>query len=160
MRSFVRLLLFAVFFSVGTASLATSVLCEDLLRYYNYKQLLTQAEQNLDKLKSLNKEYDTLLNNIQNDPNLLDRAAMAVLGQRPAEPNAVYPKASPEQLAAVKQALAEINESRLSKPAEPKWLKRIAEPSKRLTLFISGAALVLISFVCFGPAKTIRTEED
>ncbi len=160
MRSFIRLLLFAVFFSIGTASLATSVLCEDLLRYYRYKQLLAQAEQNLEKLKSLNKEYDALLENIQSDPNLLDRAAMATLGQRPAEPNAVYPKASPEQLAAVKQALAEINESRLSAPAEPKWLKRITEPSRRLTLFISGAVLVLISFVCFGPARTIRTEED
>lgn len=160
MRSFVRLLLFAVFFSVGTASLTTSVLCEDLLRYYRYKQLLTQAEQNLKKLKSLNKEYDALLENIQSDPNLPDRAAMAVLGQRSAEPNAVYPKASPQQLAAVKQALAEINESQLIEPAEPNWLKRIAEPPKRLTLFIAGAALVLISFVCFGPARTTRTEED
>lgn len=160
MRSFIRLLLFAVFFSVGTAGLTTSVLCEDLLRYYRYKQLLTQAEKNLEKLKSLNQEYDTLLKNIQSDPNLLDRAAMAVLGQRPDEPNAVYPKASPQQLAAVKQALAEINESQLIEPAEPKWLKRIAEPSRRLTLFISGGALVLISFVCFGPAKTVQTEED
>ena len=160
MRSFIRLLLFAVFFSVGTAGLATSVLCEDLLRYYLYKQLLAQAEQNLDKLKSLNKEYDALLKNIQSDPNMLDRAAMAVLGQRPDEPNAVYPKASPQQLAAAKQALAEINESQLEEPAEPNWLKRIVEPSKRLTLFISGAALVLISFVCFGPAKGAGSKSD
>lgn len=159
MRSFIRLLLFAVFFSVGTASLTTSVLCEDLLRYYRYKQLVARAERNLDKLESLNEEYDALLSNIQNDPNLLDRAAMAVLGRRPPEPNAVYPKASQQQLAAVEQMLTEINQSRLEEPAEPKWLKQLAKPSKRLAIFISGAALVLIAFVCFGPAGTTRNSE-
>jgi hypothetical protein len=39
-------------------------------------------------------------------------------------------------------------------PTIPVWLQRCSEPPKRITLFIAGASLVLISMVCFTSAET------
>lgn len=168
MQNFTKLLLFTLFFSIGAAALSIAVLYNDLLRYYHYKQLVEQAEQSLVELKAINEEYDELLNNLQSDPRMYDRAAMAVMGRHPNEPNAVYPKASPEQLAAAKQALAQASDKKYIEPEIPYWLKRIQQPQRRLALFLSGSALVLIAFLFFWPSKNqtvkntnlLRTEED
>lgn len=153
MHNFTKLIFFTIFFSIGTAALTTAVLYQDLLRYYQYNYLLRQAEQSLTNLKELNEEYEELLNNLQADPQMLDRAAMAVLGLKPDDPNSVYPKASPEQVAAAKQALSQASEDKFDQPQIPVWLERIGEPRKRLSLFLTGGALVILAFVGFGTFK-------
>jgi len=47
-----------------------------------------------------------------------------------------------------------VKEGELSyESAMPVWLNRCSEPGKRVVLFSSGVILVLVSLVCFGPAK-------
>jgi hypothetical protein len=146
-------LLFVVFFGIGTAALATSILYDDLLRYYRDKQLLMSAEETLNKLESLNADYDALLKQLEENPELLERIAPATLGTEHNDSNTAYPKVTAEQLDAARKVLAEDSRQQSSRAGVPEWIIRCSEPSRRITLFLAGALLILVSFICFGPAK-------
>ncbi len=158
-RNAIQAVLFVLFFSVGAASLSSSILCDDLVQYYQNKELPGQAQESLSRLRSLNADYDVLLARLEEDPNLFKRLVPATLGPDPNlhDPNTVYPRATAEQLAAARRALmAESNESGPGHAAGstmPEWLRRISEPRRRTMLFICGVVLILTSFVCFRPAK-------
>jgi len=144
------LVLFVLFFSIGAASLSSSILFDDLIKYYQNKQLLREDHESLDRLKSLNADYDVLLERLEEDPNLVvERLA-------PATPNMVYPRARSRQLAAARKALMEESNGQSAEVAMPQWLKRCSESRNRILLFVSGVVLVLISFVCFRPTE-LRT---
>jgi hypothetical protein len=165
-RNAIRAVLFVLFFSIGAASLSSSILCDDLVQYYQNKELLVQAQQSLSRLRSLNADYDVLLAKLEEDPNLFKRLAPATLGPDPNlhDSNTVYPRATAEQLAAAHRALmAEPNESAAGPAAGaamPKWLIRASEPRRRTMLFVCGVVLILTSFVCFRPAKQAVEEPD
>ncbi|UCC97720.1 MAG: hypothetical protein JSW66_17980 [Phycisphaerales bacterium] len=166
-RNVIRAVLFVVFFSIGTAALSSSILCDDLVRYYQNKELLTEAQESLNRLRSLNDEYDILLNRLKEDPNLIvERLAPATLGPDPNlhDPNTVYPRATAEQLAAARRALmTDTNEStrgRAPAQAMPRWLSRCSEPRRRIMLFVCGVVLILTSFVCFRPPKQTVENTD
>jgi hypothetical protein len=156
-QNILRMLLFVVFFSIGTAAIAASVLYDDLLGYYRNKQLLRSAEESLDKLESLNADYDALLKQLEEDPGVLRRLEPATLGVEPNEPNTVYPKVTAEHLDAARKVLAGDSNQRPSGAEVPEWIVRCSEPSRRIILFSSGAFLVLISFICFAPARQCPT---
>jgi len=152
----IRTFLFVVFFSIAAASLSVSILCDELLRYYTNRQLLEAAEGTLSRLESLNTDYDLLLQQLEEDPNLVRHIAPAALGAEAADGNAVYPRASAEQLAAARRALTEgSNRPRFigGEPMVPGWIIRCSKPTHRVVLFLAGAFLVLISFIWFGPAE-------
>jgi hypothetical protein len=149
----IRIILFLAFFSIGAAALGGSVLCDDLVRYFQNKQFLEGAQRSLDRLKSLNADYDALLSRLQEDPNLVKRIAPATLGAEHEEPNAIYPRATAAQLAIARKALAKVTGPDPTAPAMPEWLVRCREPRRRTTLFIAGTSLVLVSLLCFGPLK-------
>ena len=152
-NTILRTLLFVVFFSIGTSALAGSILCDDLLRYYRSKQLLRLAEESLNQLESLNADYDALLRQLEENPSLLERIAPATLGTEPADANTVYPKVTAEQLDAARKVLAKDLEQQQSRAEVPDWITRCSEPPQRIILFLAGAFLILISFICFGPAE-------
>ena len=149
----IRTVAFVVFFSVGAAVLSATTLCDDLLEYYYYKGLLAQAESHLKKLESLNTDYDTLLAQIEGNPKELARLAPATLGIEINEPNTAYPRATVSKLAAARRALAEEPNQITITQGVPPWLCLSCRWPRRHILFISGATLVLISFVFFGPTK-------
>jgi len=152
--------LFVVFFSIGAASLTISILCDDLVKYYRSKNDLVVRQQAVDKLKSFNADLDVLLEKLEEDPNNnAKRLAPAVLGTKPEDANAVYPRATPEQLAAARQALAQDPNNQSAAPKLPNWLTRCSEPSRRITLFIAGSFLILISFTCFTPPRQSKVKE-
>ena len=154
--------MFVVFFSVGAAALSVSVLCGDLLQYYHNKQLLKAAEDSLDQLESLNTDYDVLLQQLQEDPNLIKRIAAATLGIEQEDEDTIYPKVTPEQLDAARKALTEDSNQRLPESARggiPDWLTRCSEPRRRKMLFGAGAVLILVSLVWFGPVKQIDQQD-
>lgn len=171
-RNVIRAILFVVFFGIGAAALSGSILCDDLVQYYRNKQLLRAAHVSLERLKSLNTDYDMLLEKMEKDPNLVKRIARAILGPavlpETQEPNTVYPRATAELLAAARRVLAKgpnqpsVVGARHSRsaaltgepPVLPDWLSRCREPRAKIMLFLSGVALVLISFICFGPEKS------
>ena len=152
-RNFIRMILFVVFFSIGAASLGISILCDDIVQLYRNKRLLNVTQQSLNRLESLNTDYDVLLEQLEKDPNLIKRLAPATLRTKPEDANAVYPRATPEQLAAARKALAQDPNEQSEGPMLPNWLTRCSEPRRRITLFIAGSFLVLISFTCFAPTK-------
>ena len=66
----IRAILFVVFFSIGATTLTGAILCDDLLAYYQNKQILKTSRADADKLESLNTDYDVLLKQLHQDPNL------------------------------------------------------------------------------------------
>jgi len=147
------LVLFILFFSIGAASLSSSILCDDLIQYYQNKQYLREAQESLDRLNSLNADYDVLLERLEEDPNMvIERLAPATLGTKAEDPNTVYPRARSRQLAAARKALMEESNGQSDEAAMPQWLKRCSERRNTILLFVSGVVLVLISFVCFRPS--------
>jgi hypothetical protein len=160
-RKVIQAVFFVLFFSIGAASLSSSVLFDDLIQYYQNKQFLREAQKSLDRLKSLNADYDVLLERLEEDPNLVvERLAPATLGTKSVDANTVYPRARSRQLAAARKALMEESNGESTEAAMPQWLKRCSEPRNRILLFISGVVLVLISFVCFRPAKQTFEKEE
>ena len=151
-RKFIQAVLFFLFFSIGAASLSSSILCDDLIRYYQNRQLLKTTQNSLNRLESLNTDYDVLLKRLKEDPNLvIERLAPATFGTESEDPNTVYPRATSRQLAAAHKALMEESNRKPAEVAMPLWLRRCSEPRNRILLFVSGVVLVLISFVCFRP---------
>ena len=141
-----------VFFGIGAAALSGAIVCDDLLRHYQNRQLLRTAEENLERLTKLNADYDAVLRELKADPDVLKRLAPATLGTEPVDANTVYPRATAEQLAAARRALAKDTSGQPAAPQKTGWLERCSEPRRRIALFASGAFLILISFICFGPA--------
>ncbi|MHC4482126.1 MAG: hypothetical protein ACYSW4_01115 [Planctomycetota bacterium] len=158
-QNILRTLLFVVFFGVGAAALSGSILCDDLLQYYTNRQLLKSAEESLNRLKSLNADYDALLQQLRNDPNLVERIGHAILGTEPDDANTIYPEVTPEQLDAARRALMEDSDKQIPEPMIPAWLSRCRKPSRRIALFVAGAFLILISFICFGSGKQTGEKE-
>ena len=160
-QKIIRAVLFVLFFGAGAVSLSCSILCEDLAQYYLNKQLLHQSREYLNQLKSLNTEYDVLLEKWEQDPNfVVRRIARATFGpegvSEPQDPNTVYPRATAELLAAARKVLSDDTKPSVAEqtePAMPRWLVRCRKRPSRITLFICGVVLILTSFVCFRPAK-------
>jgi len=144
---------FVLFFSVGAAVLSATVLCDDLLDYYYNKSLLNQAEANLKKLETLGTDYDEVLGQLEGNPKELVRLAPATLGVEPNEPNTAYPRATADKLAAARRALMGEPNEVIADLGIPPWLGLCCQWPRRHILFISGATLVLISFIFFGPTR-------
>ena len=161
-RKVIQAILFFLFFSIGAASLSSSILCDDLIQYYQNKQLLRTSQKSLERLESLNMDYDALLRRLKEDPNLvIERLAPATFGAKAEDPNTVYPRAKSRQLAAARKALMEQSKGRPAGADMPQWLRRCSEPRNRILMFVSGVVLVLTSFVCFRPAeRTIDQQEQ
>ena len=165
-QNIIRKHIVMVFFGIGAAAMAASILCDDLTAYFRNRQLLKNAQESLEQLKSLNTDYDVLLSQLDADPNLFERIAPAALGIERQEPNTVYPSATVEQLAIARRALspaegrALAQNSKFPPEAGPVWLTRCSEPRRRVVLFFVGTGLVLISFVCFAPMKPAPAERD
>ena len=157
-QNVIRTILFALFFSIGAASLSCSLLCEDLAKYYRNKQLSEVAQQYLDKLESLNIDYDVLLSRLENDPNLIKRIAPATLGIEPEDANTIYPKPTNEQLAAARKVLEKNLSQQQNETVVPNWLIRCNELRNRIILFLAGTGLILTSFACFAPTQKIRDD--
>jgi len=155
-QNILRTILFALFFCIGAVGLSVSVLCEDLLRYHRNREALAQTEDNLQRLESLNENYEALLKQLREDPNLLKRLAPSTLKNDEAEPNTVYPELRPEMLEAARVALMEETDQ-IVEPAIPMWLARSSRQPHRTALFIAGAFLIIIAFVCF---TTSKQEQD
>ena len=159
-QNIIRVFLFVVFFSIGAAALSGSILCDDLLLYYHNKGLLKDEKELSSQLKSLNADYDALLQQLRDDPNLIKRIALVTVGKEAEDANTIYPKATAEQLAAARKALTEETGGEPAEETLPMWLTRCREPRRRTMLFFAGAGLILVSFICFGPAKEISRQDS
>lgn len=152
------MLLFAVFFGVGAAALGSAILCDDLIQYYTNRHLLHSVRTTMTQLESLNADYDALADQLEKDPNIVKRIAPVAVGAETSEQDTVYPKARAAELDAARKALTETSPQQDSEPAVPRWLSRCSPRRQRIALFLSGAFLVLVSFIWFGPRKPAGTK--
>ena len=105
----------------------------------------------------MNDDYDAVLEQLKQNPELIEKLAPAVLGTEPADSNdtTVYPKANADNLAVIRKILAEDVNTDSNTPAIPDWLERSSDPRRRIILFMAGACLILISFDCFAAVKQL-----
>ncbi len=158
-----QILLFTVFFAIGTAAVSIALLGGELLRYHQGKELLKKNELFLHRLEQINADYDALLKQLREDPDTVKRLAPATLGIEPADDKkAAYPKAKLEQLAAARKALMETAGLETAVPTENNWITRCSKWSSRIVLFLAGSGLIIISLVYFGPStgKTSLAENN
>jgi len=151
MQTTSRLVLFGVLFIIGATVVGVAALADDLILYYSHKQQLATAQRIVELLEKLNTDYDALLNQVQHDPNMLKRIAPATLGTSPQEPNTAHPAARIEELLAARQTLFVAAPPAEEPSMVPPWLVRCSRPGHRFGLFLSGAGLVVVAFICFGP---------
>ena len=146
---------FAVFFGAGAAALVLGILSEELVEHWRNRNTLAEVRGTLEKLRLLNEDYDELLAKIENNPELIERLAPAVLGTDSNEPNTVNPHFTPQQLDAARLALKNSGSRNLTERTKepPQWLLRSNEPRHRLAIVLAGAFLILVSFIWFGAAK-------
>jgi cell division protein FtsB len=156
----VRVFLFVLFFSIGAAVLSGSVLCDDLLAYYQNKRHLRQSEELLESLKALNTDYDALLRQLEDDPNFVRRIARATLGTEPEDEDTAYPEVTAEQLDAARKILTTGDQKQTEESGVPDWIIRCSQPPQRTALFVSGAFLILISFICFAPREKTSPDHE
>ncbi len=159
-QEFLKTVFFTVFFAIGAGALVLSLLSERLMVNYQNRQSLQQIHKNIDRLESLNNDYNALLINVEKDPNLLKRVATVTFGIEPNDPNTVYPKSELGQLNAARKALEEEANTVSQEPNIPSWLIRCSEHNKKLALFITGGFLILISFLCFRPGKAAASNKE
>jgi len=158
-QNILRTFLFIIFFGIGATALSGSILCDDLVRYYHNRHLLKAKPEGTNRLESLIADYDALLVQLEKDPNLVKRIAPATLGTKPDDEEAIYPKATEEQLNAARKVLVQDSNRQVNEPMIPVWLARCSKPPQRITLFLAGTSLILISFMFFGPAKRTSQSE-
>jgi len=157
-QNFLRNVLFMFFFAVGTAALSVSILSDMLVEHYKGKQVLEKMQLSVSRLKSLNEDYDALLKRLQSNPDAVELIVPATLGTEPNDANSVYPSATPQSLAAARKALMkDLQQQR--EDCLPVWLSRCSTGRYRKALFLSGTALILLSFVCFNHAKSESTKQ-
>jgi hypothetical protein len=152
MKKFVRFFWFVIFFSVGAGALSLSILATDLMHYYQNKHLLKQSQDYHSQLESLNTDYDILLQQLENDPNIIKRIAPATLGTGPADTESISPKITQQQLETAREVLKYADTKQDEQPPIPDWLQRTIDPRRRTVLFLAGAFLILIAFIWFGPS--------
>jgi hypothetical protein len=145
-----------LFFSVGLAAIAVSILADDLNQYYTIKIQLHNTQQTNEKLVKLIDGYGEMIGSIESDPHIVERLATVTLGVEPNEAQTAFPKASRQELIAAHKALIAAAPPQPPEPVLPRWLTRCKNPPLRKLLFIAGSALILVSFTCFNIRKEDR----
>ncbi len=148
-----RDILFIVFFTIGATALCGAILSRELVKYFENAQLLEESTASVEKLESLISDYEELLKQRQDDPNLIKRIIAVTMGGEVNEPNTVYPKLTANELQAAKITLAKQQKEIKKKETIPGFIIRCNEHRRRIGLFLAGASLVMISFICFSPVK-------
>ena len=135
-------------------AVSLSMLSCEWLDLYTVKSKLYQVEQTNLKIEALNRDHQALIDKIHSNPDILKRIDKVVLGIEANDSNSVpVPTATSQQLQKAKALLAEDDSEKNGEVIPPRWLQRCGRGRARLILFIAGAGLITVSFVCFGKIK-------
>jgi hypothetical protein len=151
---FIRFLTFCVFFFAGSGAMVMSIIAEpELVSYYRSRGMLVQIQQQNEKIKSLTSRYDTQIQLIEKEPQLLQRFSPVTFGRKPAAPDTLFPQARNQDLRSETEKILERLNAPVIEDPVPYWLRRILEAKIRRGLFLSGSALVLTTFIFFGTPR-------
>jgi hypothetical protein len=155
---FIRYIVFCVFFAVGAGAIALSFLAgAEMASYFQSRAALDKTLKDNEKIQSLISQYQDQVTLIEREPNVLSRLQDVALGRIPEQhADVVYPSGyNPKLTAAAKQMLEE-TEPTDPNALTPAWVGRCAQPKMRSALFMSGAGLILITFMLFGSSTKIK----
>lgn len=128
----------------------------------NYKSIdqVRRLEASNPKLKERIDTYDKQIQTLENDPGILTRLAEKTLGIDTHNENEAFPQPSNELLEIANRALSEVEKTDAPKTKLREYIERCADKKTRKGLFYSGAALIMITFICFGAAKRKQTNTE
>lgn len=154
-----RLFFFMVFSAAGVCAVALAVLSPEWKNLYHLKAAVRQTEQDNQKIEEIIRDHQILAAQINADTNILKRIAPVTLGVEPCEPNQPAVRITAGTLSRAKAILEQHEPQEDSDDSEvPKWLQRCAAVENRIMLFVAGAGLVVVSFVCFGRGKNRKAK--
>lgn len=157
--TFLRFVLFCVFFAVGAGAIVLALQIErEITDYYQSKTQLEKIIQDNEKLKSLISQYQAQIALIEREPNILGRLEQITLGQAPTAEDTVYPNSYNPKLAKTVQQVLEQTEGKEQAEPMPDWLQRCRQPKYRKSLLIAGCGLVLVGFIFFGNGRRVKPE--
>lgn len=148
----IRFVCFCIFFTIGAGTITFSILLEpELTTYYRNRQTLAQIEAENKKIEDLTQKYQMQIDLIRQEPNLLRRLERVTFGKALQTPEKQMPPVNPDKnlQQAAKSVLAEMETQPEPSPL-PDWLQRCIQPNIRISLFLAGSGLVLITFLFFG----------
>ncbi|MBW8015947.1 MAG: hypothetical protein FVQ82_07150 [Planctomycetes bacterium] len=130
-----------------------SFLALEILDNYESIDEIKRIEASNEKLQELINIYEKQIEMAKSDPDILNRLQRKTFGTETPPEDAAFPQASQELIKLARKALAE-TEKTIARPAKlRKYIEHSAEKKNRLGLFYSGAALILIAFICFSAPK-------
>ncbi len=151
-----RTVFFCLFAGIGLVALTVSILADELLELYLYRLEIQKNEDANRRLQKLSAEYEAVIKQIEEDPNILARLAGVSLGIEPNSVDTAFPRVPEYARLLAEKILLEQQQSNADEPSAPDWLMRCNEPWARMTMFVCSAGLVMVSFVCFGTKKSSK----
>ena len=156
----IRAILFCIFLGVGIGAIAFSIIVGEIDDYYTSRDALLQLEADNERLKELIEKYDLQLEQASNDPEILERLKRVTLGHQPESEDTVYPKATPQDIAAAEAVILAGQKTEDHDDPFRRIVDRCMQERIRLSLFIAGAGLVLLTFLFFGAKRPPRPRKD
>lgn len=149
-----RFVTFCVFFFAGAGAMVLAIIAEpELVDYYRSRDTLVQVHRQNEQLKSLISRYDAQIAMIESEPELLKRFSPAAFNRKPAAPDTLFPEIRDRELRSETETILDRIQTAPVEDPVPYWLVRVLEPKFRRSLFLSGAALVLTTFIFFGTPR-------
>jgi len=149
-----RFVTFCVFFFAGAGAMVLSIIAEpELVDYYRSRDTLVQVQKQNEQLKSLIGRYDAQIAMIESEPELLKRFSPGAFNRKPTAPDTLFPELRDRQLRSETEMILDRIQTPPVEEPIPYWLVRVLEPRLRRGLFLSGAALVLTTFIFFGTPR-------
>ena len=155
----IRFLFFVVFFLAGACAVVLAILAKpELQNYYQNRAMLDQLHQQNERIRKLTDQYAARVELIETEPGILHRFSATTFGQKPQTPDTIFPEAGNEKLRAETEKILKTELEPEPIDPIPVWLKRVMDPKTRMALFLSGTALILITFIFFGSIRKKSTK--
>ena len=150
----IRFLLFCLFFLAGASAVVLAIVAKpELQNYYKNRAMLDQLHQQNEKIKELTDQYAARVELIETEPGILHRFSATTFGQKPQAPDTVFPEVANEKLRAETEKILKTELEPEPIDPIPVWLRRVSDPAIRTALFLSGTALILVTFIFFGSIR-------
>ncbi len=151
--SIVRYLFFCIFFVVGASAIALSILSDEITQNYKNIENLNLIEENSEKLERLIKAYDLQLEQVMNDPEILERLSRRILGTDSQEDGVAEIMATRQELRIATEILNRHSDPNETTPMLRTYAERATQKHVKKGLFLLGSGLILTAFIFFGEPK-------
>ncbi len=147
--STIKNILFVVFFGAGICSVFFSILCDEILNYYQIKISREQTAATIEEIVEMDRQTSELVKDIEENPEIVERLGPLKFGTEPNHPNAIEIHLRESELREVQEIIEQKRLTNQSQTEIPLLVKRCVDPTIRQILFFAGSGLILVSFSCF-----------